>query len=83
MELAWSLLRYRFAASRQPVDPGTARSIRNRSASLPVFTMPSSVSSAAEEVSSQSGHGRGPRSVGVAADQVDQRWSSPGSNVGS
>jgi len=41
--------------------------------------MPSSVSIAAAEVTTQSGHGCGPRSDGVIAGQVDQRCPSPGS----
>src|SRR5471030_3049699 len=59
---------------------GTARSIRNRSASFPVFTMPSSVSKAPAEVTTHGGYGCGPRDVGTTAVQVDQRWSGPGSN---
>ena len=33
----------------------------------------------AAEVTTQSGKGRGPRSLGVIVVQVDQRWPSPGS----
>ena len=50
----------------------------HRSASLPVLTMPSSVSIAAAEVTSQSGRFR-PALARMVAGQVDQRWSSPGS----
>src|SRR3954462_4938806 len=58
---------------------GTARSSKKTSASLPDLTMPSSVSKAPALVTSQSGRGSGPRSVGVVAGQVVQRWPSPGS----
>jgi hypothetical protein len=47
--------------------------------------MPSSVSSAPALVTTHDGHGRGPRSEGVIAGHVVQRWFSPGStsaNVG-
>src|SRR5579875_2939915 len=76
--------RYRLAASRQdrPV-PGTPRLSRKTSASLPVFRMPSSVSTAASSVTSQSGQGIGPRSVGVDRSQVDQRSPSGSPSVAS
>src|SRR5256885_1226401 len=51
------------------------------SASLPVFTTPSSVSTAASSVTSQSGYGLGPRSPAVDRSQVDQR--SPASGLSS
>lgn len=41
--------------------------------------MPSSVSNAPADVTTQAGHGWGPRSDGVIAGHVDQRWPSPGS----
>jgi hypothetical protein len=61
------------AASRQDRPPGTPRLIRKTSASLPVFRMPSSVSTAARSVTSQPGCGLGPRWVGMDWSQVDQR----------
>ena len=73
-----SLPRYRLAA-RMTLVPGpgsasgTARSTRCTSASLPVLRMPSSVSTAAADVTSHGGRGSGPRSVGWVAGQVDQR----------
>ena len=56
-----------------PVRPGTPRRTRKTSASLPVFRMPSSVSTAARSVTSQRGRAavRGPRRRGWS--QVDQR----------
>src|SRR3954471_23702333 len=56
--------------------PGTARSSRNASASLPVLRMPSSVSTAACEVTTQPGRGSGPRQSGSTLSQVDHRWPS-------
>src|SRR5664279_3594841 len=56
-----------------------ARSSRNTSASLPDLTTPSSVSKAPALVTSQSGQGSGPRSLGVVAGQVVHRWPSAGS----
>ena len=67
-----SALRYRFAASRHAVRGARARRVRRgeTSASLPVFSTPSSVSTAAWSVITHVGRGRGPCS---APSQVDQR----------
>jgi hypothetical protein len=46
---------------------------------LPVFTTPSSVSIAPAEVTTQSGHGCGPRWLGMMDGQVDHRCPSSGS----
>ena len=59
---------------------GSVRSSRKTSASLPVLRMPSSVSIAPCEVTTQSGRGSGPRLSGSTSSQVDQRWSSPRSS---
>ena len=80
-----SLDRYRLAAMRHSRSvPGTQRRTRWTSASLPVLTMPSSLSTAASSVTTQSGCGVGPRSNGVDRSQVDQRSPSSGrsSSVG-
>ena len=61
--------------------PGSNRSMRCRSASLPVFTTPSSASIAPAEVTTQSGHGSGPRWLGWMLGQVDHRWSPRGSTM--
>src|SRR4051794_41935256 len=63
-------------------DPGTARSSRKASASLPVLRMPRSVSIAAWEVTTQSGRGRGPRHSGSTASQVGQRGAAAGAASG-
>ncbi len=58
--IRWSALRKVFTASRQPGPPGSDRSSRPTSASLPVLITPSRVSLADSDVTSQSGTGFGP-----------------------
>src|SRR3954454_742598 len=64
-----------------PGSSGTARSSRKTSASLPVLRTPSSVSTAAWLVTTQSGRGSGPRHSGSTSSQVVKRWPSPGSSA--
>ena len=68
---AWRPSRRRLSGSS-----GSPRSSRKTSASLPVLRMPSSVSIAPCEVTTQSGRGSGPRHSGSTSCQVDQRWPS-------
>src|SRR3954452_7507703 len=62
-------------------SPGTARSTRKTSASLPVLRMPSSVSRAAWLVTTQSGRGSGPRQRGSTLSQGEKGWSWSGSSL--